>query len=44
MYIYSVGFPSRAVVEAYLHPTIDESQESFSWGEPNIDGLREYPF
>nr|CAD7455406.1 unnamed protein product [Timema tahoe] len=36
------GFPSKAVVEAYLKPHVDESQESFSWGSPNLDSLRDY--
>jgi len=39
----SPDFPSAAVVDAYLHPQIDESQECFDWGLPDLDGLRRYP-
>ena len=38
------GFPNPHVMEAYLNPSIDESQEEFSWGSPDLDLLREYPF
>ncbi|GFS17107.1 DNA repair protein complementing XP-G cells-like protein [Elysia marginata] len=37
------GFPSEAVVEAYMNPTVDESTERFSWAGPDLDLLREYP-
>lgn len=36
------GFPSQAVVQAYLFPTIDESKEGFTWGKPNIVLLCDY--
>ena len=32
------------VVEAYLSPTVDDSAETFSWGTPDTDGLKQYPF
>lgn len=35
-------FPSQAVVQAYLYPTIDESREKFSWGKPNMVLLSDY--
>jgi DNA excision repair protein ERCC-5 len=35
-------FPSEAVAEAYRHPQVDESQERFEWGLPDIDGLRRF--
>ena len=38
-----VGFPSDAVVDAYLNPAVDESRESFEWSRPDLDQLREYP-
>ncbi|KAH9369736.1 hypothetical protein HPB48_007703 [Haemaphysalis longicornis] len=38
------GFPSGRVVQAYLEPTVDESREAFSWGTPDLDALRTYPF
>ncbi|NP_001153363.1 mutagen-sensitive 201 [Nasonia vitripennis] len=36
------GFPSQAVVQAYLSPTIDESKEPFSWSKPNLVLLADY--
>ncbi|XP_063973946.1 uncharacterized protein LOC135160830 [Diachasmimorpha longicaudata] len=36
------GFPSQAVVQAYLFPTVDESKETFSWGKPNLVLLADY--
>ena len=40
----SAGFPNEAIVEAYMKPVVDESQEDFTWAKPNIDLLTEYPF
>uniref|UniRef100_A0A8C2KED1 Excision repair cross-complementation group 5 n=1 Tax=Cyprinus carpio TaxID=7962 RepID=A0A8C2KED1_CYPCA len=31
------GFPNPAVAEAYLQPTVDQSDASFSWGHPHLD-------
>lgn len=36
------GFPSQAVVQAYLFPSVDESKEQFTWGRPNIILLTDY--
>jgi len=36
------GFPSPAVVDAYLHPEVDHSTEPFQWGSPDVEGLRQY--
>ncbi|KAG7204177.1 hypothetical protein KM043_002015 [Ampulex compressa] len=36
------GFPSQAVVQAYLFPTINESKEGFTWGKPNVVLLSDY--
>ncbi|RMC06763.1 hypothetical protein DUI87_16209 [Hirundo rustica rustica] len=41
--LYS-GFPNPAVAEAYLKPVVDESRSSFTWGKPDIEQIREYPF
>ena len=52
-YIYIIGnaktrwnapesFPSKAVYEAYMNPEVDASTEGFTWGTPNMDGLRIY--
>lgn len=36
------GFPSQAVAQAYLFPTVDESKETFTWGKPNLTLLANY--
>ncbi|XP_012280818.1 DNA repair protein complementing XP-G cells homolog [Orussus abietinus] len=36
------GFPSEAVVQAYLNPTVDESKEGFSWSKPSLVLLADY--
>ncbi len=33
-----VGFPLQR--EAYNRPTVDESDEPFQWGFPDLNGLR----
>lgn len=38
------GFPNPAVAQAYLQPTVDQSDGSFSWGRPQLDMIKEYPF
>ncbi|KAM0335335.1 hypothetical protein ACHAQA_000380 [Verticillium albo-atrum] len=37
-----VGFPNPAVKDAYMHPEVDDSPETFQWGVPNLEGLRQY--
>lgn len=37
-----LGFPSRAVADAYLHPQVDDSREPFTWAKPNLDLIRKY--
>lgn len=39
-----LGFPSEQVFEAYLNPRVDDSKEAFSWANPDLHGLRLYPF
>ncbi|KAI5922100.1 hypothetical protein F4810DRAFT_711922 [Camillea tinctor] len=36
------GFPSPAVVEAYLQPDVDSNPERFQWGVPDVEGLRQF--
>lgn len=36
------GFPNPVVAQAYLHPTIDQSGSSFSWGHPQLDMIKEF--
>lgn len=42
LYKNSIGFPNKAVVEAYLNPEVNKSRERFSWGEPDLESLRDY--
>ncbi|CAK7273345.1 DNA repair protein rad2 [Sporothrix epigloea] len=37
-----LGFPSAAVVDAYLKPEVDRSAEPFQWGVPDLAGLRNF--
>ena len=37
-----LGFPNRAVVDAYLLPEVNQSRDKFSWMEPDLDALRDY--
>ncbi|XP_041115858.1 DNA repair protein complementing XP-G cells homolog isoform X1 [Polyodon spathula] len=36
------GFPSPAVSEAYLKPVVDDSQDGFFWGRPNLEEIKEF--
>ncbi|KAG8790586.1 DNA repair protein rad2 [Ceratobasidium sp. 428] len=35
-------WPNPKVREAYLEPTVDQSEEKFQWGLPDLDGLRQF--
>ncbi|KAJ7067038.1 PIN domain-like protein [Mycena amicta] len=35
-------WPNPLVRDAYYHPTVDESEEPFKWGLPDLDALREF--
>ncbi|KAG9089268.1 DNA repair protein rad2, partial [Ceratobasidium sp. 370] len=35
-------WPNPKVREAYLDPTVDQSEEKFQWGLPDLDGLRQF--
>uniref|UniRef100_H2YUZ7 XPG N-terminal domain-containing protein n=1 Tax=Ciona savignyi TaxID=51511 RepID=H2YUZ7_CIOSA len=35
-------FPSSLVVDAYLKPRVSESLDPFTWGLPDLSGIREY--
>ncbi|PVF95312.1 PIN domain-like protein [Serendipita vermifera] len=38
----SGDWPNPAVRDAYYHPTVDESEEPFRWGLPDLDALRTF--
>eukprot|EP00736_Rhodelphis_marinus_P012071 Rmarinus@m.1540 len=35
------GFASDAIRKAYMEPLVDKSKETFQWGTPQLDALRE---
>ncbi|KAJ7650180.1 hypothetical protein FB45DRAFT_819314 [Roridomyces roridus] len=35
-------WPNPVVRDAYYHPTVDESDEPFKWGLPDLDALRHF--
>ncbi|KAH8179387.1 XPG i-region domain-containing protein [Sarocladium implicatum] len=35
-------FPNAAVYDAYLNPDVDSNAESFQWGVPDVEGLRNF--
>ncbi|ORY54560.1 uncharacterized protein BCR38DRAFT_453490 [Pseudomassariella vexata] len=37
-----VGFPNPAVFDAYFNPEVDNTEEPFQWGVPDVDGLRRF--
>ncbi|KDQ14344.1 hypothetical protein BOTBODRAFT_32808 [Botryobasidium botryosum FD-172 SS1] len=37
-------WPNPQVRDAYYHPTVDESEEPFKWGLPDLSGLREFMY
>ena len=36
------SFPDQNIIDAYLKPKVSESLEPFSWGEPDLDGIRDF--
>lgn len=36
------GFPSMSVIEAYMTPKVDDNSDSFSWGSPDVESIREF--
>ncbi|XP_056268211.1 DNA excision repair protein ERCC-5 isoform X2 [Pseudoliparis swirei] len=36
------GFPNPAVAQAYLQPAVDQSDNVFSWGRPQLDKIQEF--
>lgn len=39
---YPADFPSPAIINAYMAPSVDSSKTNFTWGNPDIDGLRQF--
>ncbi|XP_065200982.1 DNA excision repair protein ERCC-5 [Planococcus citri] len=38
----SEAFPNTTVIDAYLYPTVDKSEENFTWATPDLDRIRAY--
>jgi DNA excision repair protein ERCC-5 len=38
------SFPDRAVVNAYIKPRVDTSEEKFEWGRPDAEALHKFCF
>lgn len=36
------SFPNPSVLDAYQNPSVDPSKEAFTWGWPNLAGLRQF--
>ncbi|XP_051982379.1 LOW QUALITY PROTEIN: DNA excision repair protein ERCC-5 [Xyrauchen texanus] len=36
------GFPNPVVAQAYLQPTVDQSDASFSWSHPHLELIKEF--
>lgn len=41
-WVCAEDFPSRAIINAYLKPAVDNSETKFTWSKPNLDGLQQY--
>ena len=41
-WIAPADFPSRAIINAYLKPVVDNSRVQFSWGKPDQPGLQRF--
>ncbi|KAK9450924.1 uncharacterized protein V1518DRAFT_412085 [Limtongia smithiae] len=39
---FTQSLPDPVVVDAYLHPTVDEDRTQFVWGTPDLDGIRRF--
>lgn len=35
-------FPSKQIIDAYMHPTVNKDSTKFYWGSPDLDGLRKF--
>ncbi|KAI3637368.1 hypothetical protein MIR68_004017 [Amoeboaphelidium protococcarum] len=41
-YQFPLRFPDRRVLDAYLHPEVDNSSQEFQWQFPKLDKLRHF--
>eukprot|EP00986_Skeletonema_menzelii_P014847 scaffold10411_cov135-Skeletonema_menzelii.AAC.1 len=41
-WIAPADFPSNAILDGYMKPAVDGSTGNFTWGKPDIDGLRQF--
>lgn len=38
----NTDFPNKAVINAYLNPIVNESNEKFNWGVPQVDSIIQF--
>lgn len=38
----NLDFPSKAVINAYLNPIVNESNDKFCWNAPQVDSIIQY--
>lgn len=36
------SFPNHVIIDAYMKPSVDDSNEAFEWGRPDLDLLRQF--
>jgi len=41
-WIAPADFPSPAIIDGYMKPAVDSSAANFTWGKPDIEGLRQF--
>lgn len=41
-WIAPADFPSPAIIDGYMKPAVDNSAVNFTWGTPDIEGLRQF--
>lgn len=37
-----LDFPSKAVINAYLNPIVNESKDKFNWSAPQVDSIIQF--
>ncbi|GAB0099359.1 DNA repair protein complementing XP-G cells [Sergentomyia squamirostris] len=40
--VINEGFPNVHVLRAYLYPEVDDSEEDFVWGNPDVESIKEF--
>jgi len=40
--VQNSDFPNKAVINAYLNPIVNESDDKFNWGVPQVDSIVQF--